>query len=171
MPNRSSSDRARRPFVTLPRHRRRSLVIRLQGRMRCAHYTGSTLFDSDHLLINPEEPNRLHGWVDVVFSGLDRFTLWNAAFITTEMAKRDLASEQAHEQISAQLAAANETYESRWTAHLIPRKRAGEQPHDQSFLPHGVCARKTLRLPERANLFTSLRCFGKDAHAEPAHTA
>lgn len=128
MPNRSSSDRARRPFVTLPRHRRRSLVIRLQGRMlRNAHYTGSTLFDSDHLLINPEEPNRLHGWVDVVFPGLDRFTLWNAAFITTEMAKSDLASEQAHEQISAGLVAANETYGSRWTTHLIPRKRAGER--------------------------------------------
>ena len=62
MPNRSSSDRARRPFVTLPRHRRRSLVICLHGRMvRNAHYTGSTLFDSDQLLINPEEPNRLHG--------------------------------------------------------------------------------------------------------------
>ena len=72
--------------------------------------TGSTLFDSHHLLIDPDEPNRQHTWVDVVFPGLDRFALWNAAFITTEMAKSDLASEQAHEQISARLAAANETY-------------------------------------------------------------
>lgn len=128
MPSRSSSDRARRPFVTLPRHRKRSLVIQLQGRMlRNAHYTGSALFDSHHLLIDPDEPNRVHTWVDVVFPGLDRFTLWNAAFITTDMAKSDLASEQAHEQISARLAAANETYETRWTKHLIPRKRAGEQ--------------------------------------------
>ena len=128
MPSRSSSDRARRPFVTLTRQRRRSLVIQLQGRMlRNAHYTGSTLFDSHHLLIDPDEPNRVHTWVDVVFPGLDRFTLWNAAFITTQMAKIDLASEQAHEQISVRLAAANETYESRWTKHLIPRKRAGEQ--------------------------------------------
>ena len=63
----------------------------------------------------------------MVFPGLDRFTLWNAAFITTEIAKSDLASEQAHEQISARLAAVNETYESRWTTHLIPRKKAGEQ--------------------------------------------
>ena len=128
MTDRSSSDRAIRPFVSLPRHRRRSLVIRLQSRMlRNAHYTGSTLFDSDHLLINPEEPNRLHSWVDIVFPGLDRFTLWNAAFITTEMAKSDLASEQAYDQINARLAAANETDETRWTTHLIPRKRAGEQ--------------------------------------------
>ena len=104
------------------------MVIRLQGRMlRNAHYTGSTLFDSHHLLIDPEEPNRLHSWVDVVFPDLDRFTLWNAAFITTEMAKSDLASEQAYEQINAKLAAANETHEPRWTKHLIPRKRAGEQ--------------------------------------------
>ena len=128
MTDRSSSDRAIRPLVSLPRHRRRSLVIRLQSRMlRNAHYTGSTLFDSDHLLINPEEPNRLHSWVDIVFPGLDRFTLWNAAFITTEMAKSDLASEQAYDQINARLAAANETDETRWTTHLIPRKRAGEQ--------------------------------------------
>lgn len=127
MPRRSSSRSTIRSFVSLPRHRRRSLVIRLQSRMRRAHYTGSTLFDSHHLLIGPDEPNRLHTWVDVVFPGLDRFTLWNAAFITTEMAKSDLASEQAYDQINARLAAANETYESRWTSHLIPRKRAGEQ--------------------------------------------
>jgi hypothetical protein len=95
--------------------------------MRRAHYTGSTLFDSDHLLIDPQEPNRLHRWVDVVFPGLDRFTLWNAAFITTDMAKSALASERAYEQINARLAAANETYETRWTTHLIPCKRAGEQ--------------------------------------------
>lgn len=128
MPRRSSSRSTIRSFVSLPRHRRRSLVIRLQSCMlRNAHYTGSTLFDSHQLLIDPEEPNRLHSWVDVEFPGLDRFTLWNAAFITTEMAKSDLASEQAYDQINARLAAANETYESRWTSHLIPRKRAGEQ--------------------------------------------
>ena len=128
MPRRSSSRSSIRSFVTLPRHRRRSLVIRLHGRMlRNAHYTGSTLFDSHHLLIDPDEPNRVHAWVDVLFLALDRFTLWNAAFITTEMAKSDLASKQAHEQISARLAAATETYESRWTTHLIPRKKAGEQ--------------------------------------------
>jgi hypothetical protein len=99
MPRRSSSRQSIRPFSSMPRHRRRSLVIRLQGRMlRNAHYTG-----------------------------FDRFTLWNAAFITTDMAKSDLASEQAYEQISAKLAAANEKYETRWTKHLIPRKRAGEQ--------------------------------------------
>ena len=118
MPSRSSSDRARRPFVTLPRHRRRSLVIRLQTRMlQNTHYTGSTLFDSHHLLINPEVPNRLHSCVDVAFPGLDRFTPWNAAFVTTVMAKSDLAKSQAHEQISAQLAEANETHESRWITH------------------------------------------------------
>lgn len=86
MPSRSTSRRTIRPFVTLPRHRRRSLVIRLQGRMlRNAHYTRSTLFDSDHLLIDPEEPNRLHTWVDVVFPGLERFTLWNATDLFTSL--------------------------------------------------------------------------------------
>lgn len=39
----------------------------------------------------------------------------------------ELASSQAHEVISARLEAANETYETRFTTHLIPRKRPGEQ--------------------------------------------
>lgn len=128
MPHRSSSTRAIHRFVSRPRHRRRALVIQLQGRMlRNAHYTGSALFDSHQLLIDPEEPNRPHAWVDVVFPGLDRLTIWNAAFITTQMARSDLASSHVHEEISARLAAANETYESRLTWHLIPRKRPGEQ--------------------------------------------
>ncbi len=58
------------------------------------------------------------------------------------MANSDLASEQAHDQINARLAAANETYESRWITHLIPRKRAGEQRmYRMAFAPekHYVC--------------------------------
>ncbi len=126
MPTRPSR-RAIRPFVSLPRHRRRSAVIRLQANMlRHAHYTGSTLYNSHQLLIDPDDPDRLHAWVDVVFPGLDRFTLWNAEFITTQMARHDLASERSHEVISARLEAANETYESRMTSHLIPRTRPGE---------------------------------------------
>jgi hypothetical protein len=127
MPTRPNR-RAIRPFVSLPRHRRRSAVIALQGRMlRHADYTGSTLFDSHQLLIDPEEPDRLHAWVDIVFPGLDRFTLWNAEFITTEMAKLDLARARSHDEIDTLLEAANENYESGWTTHLIPRKHPGEQ--------------------------------------------
>jgi hypothetical protein len=113
MPDRSSSRRAIRPFISLPRHRRRSAVIALHGRMlRHAYYTGSKLFDSNQLLIDPEEPDRLHTWVDIVFPGLDRFTLWNAELITTEMAKHDLASSLAHDEMSAKLEAAGDVYES-----------------------------------------------------------
>ncbi len=126
MPRRSTSCRAIRPFVSLPRHRRRARVIALQARMlRHAHFTGSTLFDSDHLLIDPDDPDRLHAWVDVVFPGLDRFTLWNAEFITTETAKHDVASTLAYEAIDAKLKAAGENHERRWTKHVIPRTRPG----------------------------------------------
>lgn len=128
MPRRSTSRSAIHPFVSLPRHRRRARVIALQGRMlRHAHFTGSTLFDSDHLLIDPDEPDRLHAWVDVVFPGLDRFKLWNAEFITSETAKRDIASNQAYEAINAKLMAAGENYERRWTKHVIPLTRPGGQ--------------------------------------------
>ena len=85
-------------------------MIRLQSRTlrnahhaHHAHHAGSTLFDSHHLLIDPEEPNCLHIWVDVVFASLDSIALWNAAFITTAMAKSDLASSQACDQIDARL--------------------------------------------------------------------
>jgi hypothetical protein len=126
MPDRSSSRRAIRPFMSLPRHRRRSAVIALHGRMlRHAYYTGSTLFDSNQLSMDPEEPDRLHTWVDIVFPGLDRFMLWNAELITTEMAKHDLASSRADDEMSAKLEAAGEVYEPRMTSHLIPRKRPG----------------------------------------------
>jgi hypothetical protein len=126
MPSRPSR-RAIEPFSSLPRHRRRSKVIQLQARMlRHAGYTGSVLFDSHHLLIDPDEPERIHEWVDIVFPGMDRFTLWKAEFITTQLAKRDLARHQAHEQITARLAQADLEYESGWTTKLIPRKRPGE---------------------------------------------
>ena len=129
MPDRSSTRRSTRPFVNLPRHRRRSLVIALQSRMlRNAHYTGSALFDSHHLLINPEEPDRLHAWVDVVFPGmLDRFTLWNAEFITTQVAKRDIARNLAYADIDDKLKTVGETYDPSWTTHLIPPSQPGGQ--------------------------------------------
>ncbi len=126
MPKRSSR-RAITPFVNLPRHRRRSAVIALKGRMlRNAPHTGSALFDSHHLLIDPDEPQRVHEWVDIVFPGLDRFTIWNAEFITTHLAKLDAASNAAHEQTTAQLAQMGLAYEPSWTSHLIPPKRPGE---------------------------------------------
>lgn len=136
MPTRSSR-RAIKPFVSLPRHRRRNAVIKLQGRMlRNISTTGSAMFDSHQLLTDPDEPQRVHEWVDIVFPGLDRFTLWNAEFITTRMAKQDAARHAAYEQIDAQLAQAGLVYEPRWTSHLIPRKRPGEtRMYRMAFAP------------------------------------
>jgi hypothetical protein len=64
MPTRSSR-RAIKPFVSLPRHRRRNAVIKLQGRMlRNISTTGSAMFDSHQLLMDPDERQREHEWVD-----------------------------------------------------------------------------------------------------------
>jgi hypothetical protein len=56
-----SSRRAIKPFVSLPRHRRHNAVIKLQGRMlRNISTTGSAMFDSYQLLMDPNEPQRVH---------------------------------------------------------------------------------------------------------------
>jgi hypothetical protein len=125
------------PFAQLARHRRRSAVRKLQDTIRKnAAQTGSQLFHTDHLLVDPEEPERLHAWVDVCFLGLDRFTLWNAEFITPEVALQDIAYERAFEETHAKLEAAGEVYESNQLSHAIaPTRPGGMKTYRIEFLP------------------------------------
>lgn len=104
MPKRSR-DRKFIPFAKLSRHKRRDAVVRLNWRIRHAAHEPGLSFWTDHYLVDPEDPNRKHGWIDIYFAGLDRCTLWNAEIITTKMAWndeiRELAFNSAHEQLSA----------------------------------------------------------------------
>jgi hypothetical protein len=90
-------------FVDLPRHKRRNAVIRLGWKI--ARQAGGFGFWTDQLLEDPEDPHRIHRWVDVYFLGADRFTLWNAEFITIALAVEDALHDRAFKAAYAGLSA------------------------------------------------------------------
>ena len=94
----------RRPtFVTLPRHKRSHEVIRLKGKMRrdVAEYGGR--FTSRLVLNEPGRPDLYNQWFDFYFPGTDRFTIWNASFVTARKAFWDKAHDIAHTRVAAML--------------------------------------------------------------------
>ena len=110
-------------FVDLPRHKRRSAVVRLGWQI--ARRADGAGFRTDHLLVDPDEPNRIHRWVDVTFLGRDRFTLWNAEFITTQLALEDAVHERAFCETNALLSADESEAEFKWEWKSVPLKHPG----------------------------------------------
>lgn len=93
----------RHPFVTLPRHKRSHEVIRLKGKMRrdATEYGGR--FTSRLVLNEPGRPDLYNQWFDFYFPGTDRFTIWNASFVTARKAFWDKAHDIAHTRVAAML--------------------------------------------------------------------
>lgn len=112
------------PFVELPRHKRRSAVVHLG--LQIAQRADGVGFWTDHLLEDPDEPDRIHRWVDVNFLGADRFTLWNAEFITTQLAMEDAIHARAFDETNARLSAAESEAEFKWEWKSVPRKHPGD---------------------------------------------
>ena len=126
MPNRFNQ-RKHIAFDALPRRKRRNAVVRLGWKIqRDAIQTGVTEFWTDHLLEDPDEPERQHQWTDVYFLGSDRFTLWNAEIITTKLAIDDAIRERAFTTAWARLNADEQKRESSFETIAVPRKRAGD---------------------------------------------
>lgn len=123
-------------FVDLPRHKRRSAVVRLGWQI--AQRTDGAGFWTEHLLEDPDEPNRIHRWVDVTFLSADRFTLWNAEFITTQLAKEDAIHARAFSETNALLSADESEAEFKWEWKSVPLKRPGD-----------LRARELLQRPDR----------------------
>lgn len=111
------------PFVELPRHKRRAAVVRLGWKI--LQQTDGRGFWTDHLMDDPEDPHRVHGWVDVYFLGADRFTLWNAEFITTSLAVEDVIREHAFSAANAQLSPEEIESEFAMAWQTVPRKHPG----------------------------------------------
>ncbi len=111
------------PFVALPRHKRRNAVVRLGWKI--ARQTDGQTFWTDHLLEDPEDPHRIHRWVDVYFLGADRFTLWNAEFISTALAAEDEISERSFKVAYAQLSPEEIENEFAVEWEAVPRKHPG----------------------------------------------
>jgi len=110
-------------FVDLPRHKRRKAVIRLGWKI--SQQSDGLSFWTDHLLKDPDDPHRVHRWVDVYFLGADRFALWNAEFITTQMAVEDEIHSLAFEAVYAALSADEIKREFAFENRVIPPKRPG----------------------------------------------
>jgi len=121
------------PFVELPRHKRRSAVVRLGWKI--ARQADGQTFWTDHLLEDPEDPHRIHGWVDVYFLGADRFTLWNAEFITTALAAEDEISGQSFQAACAQLSPEETENEFALEWKTVPRKHPGAMRAKEMVFP------------------------------------
>lgn len=110
------TDRKRRPFVTLPRHRRSEEVVRLKDRIRrdTAVYGGR--YTSYHVPPDPDRPDLCCQWDDFQFPGRDRFTWWNAEMITARLAcwyaAQSAAYDRAHAQLDASELSRESSYES-----------------------------------------------------------
>ena len=122
MPNRFRTRKHVR-FVDFPRHKRRRAVIRLGWQI--ALRADGAGFWTDHMLEDPDEPDRIRRWVDVTFLGADRFMLWNAEFITTQLAMEDAIHERAVSETSSLLSANESEAEFKWEWKSVPLKRPG----------------------------------------------
>ena len=112
----------RPPFVTLPRHKRSHEVIRLKGKMRrdAAEYGGR--FTSRLVLNEPGRPDLYNQWFDFYFPGTDRFTIWNASFVTARKAFWDKAHDLAHTRVGAMLTPEEREENSNW--EFVPAQRS-----------------------------------------------
>jgi len=118
--------RRRPPFVTLPRHKRNSAVIRLKGEMRrnAAEYGGRF---TSHLVLNePGRPDLYNQWFDFNFPGTDRFTLWNACIVTARQAFWEKASDIAYTRAAALLTPEEHEKDSRMEFVPADRSRTGK---------------------------------------------
>ncbi len=138
MPVRSRHRKHRR-FIDLSAHKRRDAVIQLKWKIeRNALQAGHIVFWTDHLMEDPDLPTRQHQWIDVVFLGRDRCTLWNAEIITTGLAVDDAISNHAHEVAYAKFSEEEAKSEFAMEFKPVPRKRPSDTRRDQ---PRPCCGR------------------------------
>ena len=112
------------PFVELPRHKRRDAVIQLGWKI--ANQAEGYPFYTDHLLVDPEDPQRVHHWIDVYFLGADRFTFWNATIETLQLAQQDELRDRSFKLAYAQLSAEAINREFAIETVSVPRTRPGQ---------------------------------------------
>jgi hypothetical protein len=118
--------RKRRPFVTLPRHKRGDAVIRLKGKIRRDAAICGGRFTSHLVLDEPGRPDLYNQWFDFEFPGTDRFTLWNAEIVTARRAFWDAAHDKAFERAYGALTPEEMAIESRLEFEPADRSRTGK---------------------------------------------
>ena len=110
--------------MALPRHKRRDAVVRMGWKI--ANQPEGCPFWTDHLLIDPQDPERIHNWVDVYFLGADRFTFWNAEIVTLRLARQDEVEGRSFKAAYAQLNEQEIAREFAIETVAVPRTRPGQ---------------------------------------------
>lgn len=111
------------PFVTLARHRRSDLVMRLRREMRDQAPDCGGRFASDYLLHEPHRASQPYNqWFDFRFPGADRFTIWNACAVSARKVFWDTVHGCAQERAAALLTA--QELEQSETMALVPIERS-----------------------------------------------
>ncbi|EOF5101112.1 hypothetical protein ACK1QP_004457 [Salmonella enterica] len=89
--------RKHRLFTSLSRRCRRKKVILLKNLLRQKrHRCGGIYYDACDISPVGDKPDRIWGWSDICFTGLDPVVLWNAEIITAQMAFNDHHSQTNH---------------------------------------------------------------------------
>ncbi|MFI3122306.1 MAG: hypothetical protein QX194_00010 [Methylococcales bacterium] len=107
----------RRPFISLPRHKRGDAFIKMKGEIKreAAQYGG--MFTSPLIL----DESRNSQSFDFYFLGLDKFTIWNATIITASVALQDAASNLAYKKTIEMLTP--EEWEAECKVEFVPADR------------------------------------------------
>lgn len=136
----------RPPFVMLPRHKRSHEVIRLKGKIRrdAAEYGGRF---SSHLVLNePGRPDLYNQCFGFYFPGTDRFTIWNASFVTARKSFWDRAHDIAHCRAGAMLTP--QEREENFKLEFVPAQRSSTG----KVLTYNLAEREEMRFDQFGGL-------------------
>ena len=122
--------RSQLPFGKLSRRRQRDAFVQLRWRILRDTPRYGGMFTSHQLLDEPGRPDIYNQWFDFLFLGMNGLTIWNAEFITGQMAFWDQVSELAWEQTQSLLTEAEFEAEFRWKT--VPMPSADAQLLDEA---------------------------------------
>lgn len=113
-------------FIDLPRHRRRSAVIRLKNMLRSSPGASpsKTFWTYDDLERLQQEGEKTS--FDLLFLGTDRFTYWRARFFTKPGAEYFIINNMAYEQTMSLLSMEECQQDEVWTEEWFNAVRRGD---------------------------------------------
>lgn len=111
-------EKKRSPFISLPRHKRNDVFIKMKGEIKreAGQYGG--------MFTSPSAMDESHqsSWCDFYFLGLNKFTIWNATIITAKCALQDAVHDLAYQQTVAMMTA--EELEEECRMEFVPADRS-----------------------------------------------
>ena len=100
-------EKKRRPFISLPRHKRNDVFIKMKGEIKREAENYGGMFTSPSVM----DESHQSSWCDFYFLGLDKFTIWNATIITAKCALQDAVHDLAYQQTVAMMTAEEQPFQ------------------------------------------------------------